>query len=112
MLDAINQGAVTISMNGKPILSLDRDAKLLELEIVGIEEANLKLSDLFETKMTRGRILLKSSSFVRRLAKNGWKFSLYNKGEEILTASGLSRFGPRLHFNPLNLRQILKVIRF
>lgn len=112
MIDAINQGAVTISMNGKPILSLDRDTKSLELEIVGLEEANLKLSDLFETKATKGRILLKSSSFVRRLAKNGWKFSLYDKGEEILTASGLSKFGPRLHFNPLKLRQILKVIRF
>ncbi len=112
MFDAINQGTVTLSINGKPILSLDGDTKSFELEMVGLEEANLKLSDLFETKTTRGKILLKSAGFVRRLAKNGWKFSLYDKGEEILTTRGLSRFGPRLHFNPLKLSQILKVVRF
>ncbi len=112
MLDAISQGAVTISMNGKPILVVDADTKSLDLEMVGLVEANLKLFNLFETKMTRGKILFKSTRFVRKLTRNGWKFSLYDKGEEILAARGLSRFGPYLHFNPLKVRQILKVIRF
>jgi hypothetical protein len=33
MLNMINKGKVTISIDGKPVMSLDRNSKSLELEI-------------------------------------------------------------------------------
>ncbi len=110
MLDSIDRGRVTVSVDGKPVLSLDSDAKFVEFEMAGLEKINLKISNLFVAKAGRGRKILESSHIVRKFTKNGWRFSLYDKGEHLLTACGLSRFGPHLRFNPLKLRRILKVI--
>lgn len=110
MLDAINQGKVTVSIDGKPAISLDGNTKSLGLDMAGLEEVDLRISGLFQAKTSKGKILLKSSSAMRKLAKNGWKFSLYDRGEQILTTGGPSRLGPRLYFNPLKLRRMLRVI--
>lgn len=110
LLDAINQGKITISIDGKPIVSLDTSAKSLELEMSGLEKIDLKISNLFVTRTSRGKMFLHSSRLVKKFAKNGWNFSLYDKGERLVTAGGRSRFGPRLLFNPLKLKQILKVV--
>ena len=110
VLDSINQGKVTISVDGKPVMSLDRNAKSLELDMSGLERINMKISSLFVPKASKGKKFLESSHLVRKFTKNGWRFSLYDKGEHLLTASGLSRFGPRLQFNPLKLKRILKAI--
>ncbi|MGI0047257.1 MAG: hypothetical protein ACREBB_08725 [Nitrosotalea sp.] len=110
ILDAINQGKVTISIDGKPVMSLDRNAKSLELEISGLEKTNLKISNLFKTKTVKGKMLLESSYLVKKFTKNGWRFSLYDKGERLLTTSTPSKFGSPLHFNPLKLRRILRIL--
>ncbi len=78
MLDVINQGTVTISINGKPILSLDRDSKSLGLEASGLEEGKLKISNLFKTKNSKGRIFLESSSLMKKSQKRVGNF-LYMK---------------------------------
>ena len=110
VLDAISQGKVTVSIDGKPAISLDGNAKSLGLDMAGLEEADLRISSLFEAKTSKGKIFLRSSSVMRKIARNGWKFSLYDRGEQILTTSGPSRLGPRLCFNPLKLRRMLRVI--
>ncbi|GEM_PF-2090388 len=110
LLDAINQGKVTISVDGKPVIAVDTTTKSLELEMAGLEKMNLKISSLFAAKTNKGKMLLQSSHLVKKFVKKGWSFSLYDRGERLLTAGGLSRFGPHLRFNPLRLRQILKVI--
>ncbi len=109
VLGAIRQGKVTISMDGNPVISVDSSSKSLELEISGLEKTKFKLSSLFEAKTVKGKIFLESSYLVKRLTKKGWSFSLYDKGERLLTA-GTSRFGSPLHFNPLKLRRILRIL--
>lgn len=110
MLDAINQGRVTVSIDGKPVISLDGSTKSLGLDMAGLEGADLKISSLFQAKKSKGRVFLESSKIMRKIAKNGWKFSLYDKGEQILTTGSTSRLGPHLYFNPLKLRRMLRVI--
>lgn len=72
--DTINQGKVTISIDGKPVISLDTDAKSLELEMSCLEKMNLKISNLFVTKTSRGRIFLQSSRLVKKICKKGMEF--------------------------------------
>jgi hypothetical protein len=110
MLNMINKGKVTINIDGEPVMSLDRNSKSLELEITGFEKTNLKLSNLFEVKTIKGRVFLEASQLVKKCAKEGWMFSLYDRGERLLTTSTPSRFGLHLRFNPLRLRRILRVL--
>ncbi|MDE1829841.1 MAG: hypothetical protein KGI25_05930 [Thaumarchaeota archaeon] len=110
MIDMITQGKVTISVDGKPIISVDSNSKSFELEASGLEKANLKISSLFEKKMSKGEIFLESSHFAKKFAKKGWSFSLYDKGDRLLSTGSPSRFGTSLHFNPLKLRRILRIL--
>ncbi len=110
MLDAINHGKITISVDGKPLMALDRDAKSLEIELSGLERINMRISGLFVAKKERGRVLVGSSDTVKRFVKNGWRFSLYDKGERLISAGGAARLGPRVRFNPLRLGRILKAV--
>ena len=108
LLDAISKGKVTISVDGKPLMSLDKDSKSLDLEISGLERAGLKISDLFKARHGGKKSYLTSPAIIRKFVKNGWKFSLYDKGYRLITAGGTSRLGPRLRFSPLRLDRILK----
>ncbi|MFZ1075954.1 MAG: hypothetical protein WAN47_00825 [Nitrosotalea sp.] len=110
ILNMVNKGKITISIDGKPIMSLDRNSKSLDLEISGVEKTNLKLSNLFEAKTIKGRMFLEASQLVKKFTKDGWMFSLYDRGERLLTTSTPSRFGLHLRFNPLKLRRILSVL--
>ncbi len=110
MLSMISDGRVTISIDGNPVMSLDRNSKSLEIELSGFEKTNLKLSNLFEAKIIKGKRFLLASHLVRKFTKNGWMFSLYDKGERLLTTSVPSKVGLHLLFNPLKLRRILRVL--
>lgn len=111
MLNIINEGKVTLSINGKPILLLDSDSKSFEIEISGLQQNDLKLSNLLEAKKSKRKVFLETSHLARKLIKNGWSFSLYDRGEQLLTAKKrLSKIGPRLYFNPLKLKRILDVL--
>jgi len=111
MLDMINEGKVTISINGKPLVSLDSDSKSFEVEISGLKQNDFKLSNLFEVKKKKGEMFLETSDAVRKLTKKGWSFSLYDRGDHLLTAAkSASKLGPILRFNPLKLRRILDVL--
>ncbi|HJU14617.1 MAG TPA: hypothetical protein VJ792_09205 [Candidatus Nitrosotalea sp.] len=108
LLDAISHGKVTISVDGKPLMALDTDSKSLDVEMAGLERLGLRISDLFLAGYRGKRVYLKSSGIVRKFVKNGWRFSLYDKGDRLVMAGGTSRFGPILRFNPLRLRRILR----
>ena len=110
ILDSITQGKVTISVDGKPIMSVDSNSKSLELEVSGLESASLKISSLFEKKMVRGKILFEASQMAKKFAKKGWSFSVYDKGDRLLSTGSHSMFGTSLHFNPLKLRRILRIL--
>jgi hypothetical protein len=109
-LNIIREGKVTMSINGRPLVSLDSDSKSIGVEISGLKENGLKLSNLFETKMNKGRVFLETSHLLRKLAKNGWSFSVYDRGERLLTTKSFSKLGRHLGFNPLRLKRILEVL--
>jgi hypothetical protein len=46
MLGMISDGKITMNIDGKPVMSLDRNSKSLEIELSGFEKTNLKLSNL------------------------------------------------------------------
>lgn len=110
MLDAITKGRVIVSVDGKPVISVDSDSKSLELEVSGLEKASLKISSLFDKKTVSGRTLLEASHIVKKFTKKGWSFSLYDKGDQLLSTGPPSRFGMPLRFNPLKLRRILQIL--
>ncbi|MDE1861645.1 MAG: hypothetical protein KGI33_01905 [Thaumarchaeota archaeon] len=110
VINAINRGRITISINGSPVILLDGDSKRLDLEVSGIVKANMRLSDFFEARMKRRSMLLKSTSLARRLIKKGWMLSLYDRGDQILTAGRFSRLGPYIRFNPKRLSRIRGII--
>ena len=80
MLDAVRKGRVTVSVDGTPLVLLDRDSKSLEVDASGLEKMDMKISDLFVADNTAsGRARLKASLLVKKFAKNGWSFSLYDR---------------------------------
>lgn len=109
-LDMITKGKVTISVDGNPIMSVDSNTKSLDLEASGLEKASLRISSLFEKKTVKGMVLLEASHLAKKFAKKGWSFSLYDKGDRLLSTSYPSRLGFSLHFNPLKLRRILRIL--
>ena len=110
MLDAIYRGKITISVDGKPLIVLDRDSKSVDVEMSGLERMDIKISDLFIARKERRKVLLESSETVRELAKLGVRCSLYDKGEPLVTAGGPSKAGHGLRFNPLKIGRILKAV--
>lgn len=110
VLNSIRRGRITVNIDGKPVMCLDKSSNSFELEMTGLEKMSLKLSDLFVAKTNKGKMLLQSSKQIINLAKKGWKFSIYDKGERLLSVGGLSRFGPHLRISPLGLRRLLRVV--
>lgn len=110
MLDMISRGRVTISVDGKPAILVDGNSKSFELEMAGLEKSSFKLSNLFEKKMIKGKILLETSQIVKKFAKKGWSFSLYDNGDKLLSSGAHSIFDMPLHFNPLKLKRILQIL--
>ncbi len=106
----INEGKIRIGINGIPIVSLDGDSKSFEVEISGLRQNDLKISNLIESRKSKKRMLLETSGLLRKITKNGWSFSLYDKGERLLTTGKPAKFGRYLHFNPLKLKRILEVL--
>lgn len=110
MLDSISQGRITINIDGKPVMCLDKDSKSFELEMTGLEKINMRFPGLFVPKANRGKMLLESSQQIAKFVKSGWTFSIYDKGERLLSVGGPSKFRPQLRINPLRLRRLLKII--
>jgi hypothetical protein len=110
-LNMISEGKVSICINGRPVVSLDGDSKSFEVEISGLKENDLKISNLIEARKSKKRLLLGTSALLRKMTKNGWSFSLYDKGEWLLTTGKpASKIGRHIHFNPLRLKRILDVL--
>ena len=109
ILDLIDRGKITVVVDGSPLVSVDGDLRSLDLEVSGLERTGLKLSHLIMARKSSGRVLLESSRLVKRFVKKGWKISLYDRGEHLLSAGRRSNFGTRLWFNPLKIRELLKI---
>ncbi len=108
LLDVVKGGSVTLTVNGRPMISLDKNSKSFDIEVLGLKESSLKISGLLKAQK-RGQKIIISSDLARRFLDNGWSFTLYHSGEKILTMSqGISRLTGHIRFNPINLKKILE----
>jgi len=105
-------GRASITVGGRPFLSINSDEKTLEVETDGAKEAGLRLSDLVRMQGGLSSMLKGSGNIAGTLSGLGWKLTLVAKGDRILTmGSGVSKFTGRISVNPLKLRKLLQVLR-
>jgi hypothetical protein len=112
LLALLPGGKAKVTVKGLPVISVDADAKTLEVETKGLREAGLRLSDLVEVSTGTSSLLRGSSKVTGALSKSGWKVTLFADGEKMLVmGSGVSRLTGRISVNPLKLRKLLKALQ-
>jgi hypothetical protein len=112
VLALLPAGKVKVTVKGHPMISVDADAKTLEVETQGLREAGLRLSELVELGTGTSSLLRGTSRVTGALSKAGWKVTLFAEGERmIVMGSGVSRLTGRISVNPLKLRKLLKALQ-
>jgi hypothetical protein len=112
LLALLPAGKAKVTVKGLPVISVDADAKTLEVETEGLKEAGLRLSDLVEMGTGTPSLVRGSGKITGALSKSGWKVTLFADGEKMLVmGSGVSRLTGRIRVNPLKLRKLLKALQ-
>jgi len=103
-----SSGKFRVTSNGFPALSLDCGSRLLDLEARGMEESGAKLSQLVGRQGGVAGLLKDSEAIAKKLAREGWTLTLYDRGSKALTiGSKVSRLMGHIRVNPLKLRKLL-----
>jgi hypothetical protein len=102
---------------------MSADARSVGVDLVGLKDSGVQLSDLISDMRGVGSLpsgkkdrsflgsLLFSGKVARDLAAMGWNFSIYDRGEKILSAgSGVSRLTGHVSVNPLKLKKLLSTL--
>jgi len=111
LLGLVPSGKATVSMGGRPLLSVDADLKALDLEADGMGDAGLRLTDLVKLQ-GQGGLVEGSMHVAGALSRLGWKLTLYERGDKVLSmGSGVSRLTGRISVNPLRLKRLLDALR-
>ncbi len=109
LLALIPAGKVTVSVGSRPLATLDADRKMLDLEVGGMEESGVRLSDLIKIRTGAGAALQESMRVSGTLSRLGWKLNLYADGDRVLSmGSGVSRLTGHISVSPRRLRKLLK----
>ncbi len=113
LLSLLSSGAITVTVGGFPLLSIDSQQRTLDVEIQGAKEAGLKLSDLMEKQEGRESHPLRGAeSIARELSRLGWRLTLYNEGSRAaVIGSGVSRLTGHMSVNPLKLKGLLDALK-
>ena len=112
LLGLVPSGRATVSVGGRPLVTVDADKKVVDVEADGAKEAGLHLADLVKLQEGRAGIIEGSMHVTGALARLGWNMTLYHEGEKILSmGSGVSRLTGRVRLNPLKLRKLLKDLK-
>ena len=112
LLELFSSGSLSAQVNGRPLAKIDAETRSLDLDVVGIKETGLKLTDLAKSEDSGYFGLLKTSKqTAKELAEIGWKLSLYDRGSSVLSmGSGVSKLTGHVWVNPFKLRSILKTL--
>ena len=111
LLGLVPSGKATVRVGGRPVISVDADAKTLDVEAEGVADAGLHLTDLVRLQESSG-LTVGSARAAGVLSRLGWKLTLYAGGDRILSmGSGVSRLTGHVSVNPLRLRKLLKVLK-
>ena len=110
LLALIPSGKVTISVRNRPLVTLDADRKTLDLEVGGMGESGVRLSDFVRSGAGHGTSF-ESIRVGGTLSRLGWKLNLYAGGDRVLSmGSGVSRLTGHINVNPLRLKKLLKAL--
>ena len=111
VLALLSAGSVTVSVGGYPFLSARADERELQVEASGAKRAGLSLSKVINLQEGRRGALSGSEKIARKLSSLGWKLTIYDKGESLLTmGSGVSRLTGRIRANPLRLKRLMDAL--
>ncbi|MDG6941379.1 MAG: hypothetical protein JRN34_00425 [Nitrososphaerota archaeon] len=104
-------GRMTVSLGEGPMITIDADSRVIDLEASGIEEAGIHLSDFIRLRQGPRGAFEESVQMIGTLSRLGWKLNLYAHGDRVLSAgSGVSRLTGRINVNPLELRKLRELI--
>ena len=112
LLAFVPSGKATLTVAGRPLLTIDADKKTLDLEVEGVRQAGLRISDLVKLEEGSGNPIGGSLQMTGTLARLGWNLSLYLEGERIANmGSGVSRLTGHVSVNPFKLRKLLNAMK-
>ena len=112
LLGLFPAGKATVSLQGRPVVTIDADQKTIDLEAQGVRDAGLRISDLVKLEEGGGGMLGGPMRVTGALARLGWKLSLYAEGDRVVTmGSGVSRLTGHVSVNPLKLRKLLDAMK-
>ena len=112
LLQHVPSGKATVSVGGRPLLSVDADNKTLEVEAGGVADAGVRLSDLVKLQEGGTAMIQEPIRISGALTRLGWKLNLYAGGDRILSmGSGVSRLTAHVSVNPLKLKKLLKMLK-
>lgn len=111
LLALVPAGRATVTIGGRPLLSVDSDEKTLEVDADGAREVGLSLSHLMRLEGPLGA-LGESGRVSGALSRAGWKLTLYADGSRVLSmGSGVSRLTGHVSVNPLRLKKLLGALK-
>jgi len=111
LLAVVSRGKATVTVGGRPLVRVDADAKVLEVDAEGAKEAGFHLLEAAEQgggtlAAVRGPLRLAGE-----LSQNGWRLTVESDGEKMLSmGKGVSRLTGRISMNPLKARKLLKAL--
>ena len=111
LLAVVSRGKATVTVGGRPLVHLDADEKVLEVDADGAKEAGLRLLEFAEQDggtlaVVRGPLHLASE-----LSQSGWRLTVNAEGKKVLSMGrGVSRLTGRISMNPLKARKLLKAL--
>jgi len=112
MLGLLSGGRATVTVGGRPLLSIQTESRTLDVDVTGVKQAGIGLTKLIKLQEGDSNILKGSESVAKELSSLGWKLTLYDEGSTILTMGhGVSRLTGRVWANPLKLERLLKALR-
>lgn len=112
LLALLPSGRAQITVEGHPLVSVDADAKTVDVETDGLKEAGVRFSGLVREDRGMSNLLRESSKVTGVLFQLGWKVTLCAGGEKMLVMGrGVSRLTGHVSLNPLKLRKLLKVMK-
>jgi len=107
----MTSGRVTVTVGGYPLVSIRSDEKELDVEVSGLKEAGLSLSKVVKLQELDKGPLLGPLSVPSRLSGMGWRLTLYEKGERLVTLGrGTSRLTGHIGMNPLKLKKLVEAL--
>lgn len=111
LLGLATAGRATVTVGGRPLLAINSDEKVLEVEADGVKEAGMRLGELVKLEDSVS-VLEGSREAADALSRVGWKLTLSADGDRVLSmGSGVSRLTARISVNPLKLRKLQDALK-